>query len=286
MAACLAPARKNRNHICMLLLILAACSFSHAQNNVVTIIQKSVQANNRDWDADPQFDYSETDKDEQGTKTYQVTTILGTPYERLVQINGQPLPAEQEAEEKSKFEKMLAERRAESPKKRAERISKFKADRRRDHIMLAQLTKAFDFHLEGEQQIDGHQVYVLKATPRKGYQPPNRDSQVLTGMDGTLWIDKSSFQWVKVEAHVIRPVSIEGFMAKVEPGTQFEIEKTPVEGDIWLTKHYAMTASAKILSVIPHHSQEDDSYFNYHKRQAPHEEADHSKSGDPQHSSR
>ena len=286
MAACLPPARKNRNHICILLLILAACSFSHAQNNVVTIIQKSVQANNRDWDADPQFDYSETDKDEQGTKTYQVTTILGTPYERLVQINGQPLPAEQEAEEKSKFEKMLAERRAESPKKRAERISKFKADRRRDHIMLAQLTKAFDFHLVGEQQIDGHQVYVLKATPRKGYQPPNRDSRVLTGMDGTLWIDKSSFQWVKVEAHVIRPVSIEGFMAKVEPGTQFEIEKTPVEGDIWLTKHYAMTASAKILSVIPHHSQEDDSYFNYHKRQAPHEEADRSRSGDPQDSSR
>jgi len=286
MAACLPSARKSRNRIWILFLILAGCSIGHAQNKVVTIIQKSVQANNRDWDADPQFDYTETDEDEQGTKTYQVTTILGTPYERLVQINGKPLTAEQEAEQKSKFEKMLAERRAESSKKRAERISKFKADRRRDHIMLAQLTKAFDFRLQGEQVVDGHKVYVLKATPREGYQPPNRDSRVLTGMDGTLWIDKSTFQWVKVEAHVIRPVSIEGVMAKVEPGTQFAIEKAPVEGNIWLTTHYAMTASAKILSVLPHHSQEDDTYSNYHRRHSSNEKSsDDSKRGDSQHSS-
>lgn len=261
--------RKNRNHLCYILfLILAACFSSNAQSDVAAIIRKSVQANNRDWNADPQFDYNETDKDERGTKTYQVTTILGTPYQRLVAINGKPLAYEEVAEEKSKLERAITERRAESPQKRAERISKYKAERRRDHILLAQLTKAFDFHLQGEQQIDGHDVYVLKATSRKGYRPPNRDSRVLTGMEGTLWIDKSTFQWVKVEAHVIHPVSIEGVMAKVEPGTQFELEKAPVGGGIWLTKHYAMTASAKILSVVPHHSQEDDSYFNYHKRPA------------------
>jgi len=33
-------------------------------------------------------------------------------------------------------------------------------------------------------------------------------------MEGKLWIDEKTFQWVKVEATVIRPVSIEGFWLK------------------------------------------------------------------------
>lgn len=41
-----------------------------------------------------------------------------------------------------------------------------------------------------------------------------------------------------VEATVIHPVSIEGFLAQVEPGTQFKLEKMPVADGIWLPKHF------------------------------------------------
>jgi hypothetical protein len=43
-------------------------------------------------------------------------------------------------------------------------------------------------------------------------------------MEETLWIDQKTFHWMKVEAHVIHPVRIEGGFAEVEPGTQFEVE--------------------------------------------------------------
>lgn len=131
--------------------------------------------------------------------------------------------------------------------------------------MLEQMTSAFDFHLVGKRTLDGHKVYVLKATPRKGYKPPDRNSQVLTGMEGTLWIDQKTFQWVKVEAHVIHPVKIEGFVAEVEPGTRFEVEKRPVTSDIWLASHYSMTSRAKVMLLIPHKGAEDDTFFNYHR---------------------
>lgn len=39
---------------------------------------------------------------------------------------------------------------------------------------------------------------------------------------------------------MIHRVRMEGFLAQVEPGTRFEIESSPVELDIWLTKHYSM----------------------------------------------
>jgi hypothetical protein len=240
---------------------------SPAQTDVTAIIQKSVEANNRDWDADPQFAYTEQDLDGKGVrKTYEVTNVLGTPYEQLIAINGKPLSASQKAEEQRKYDRMLSERKSESAENRSQRIAKFQADRRRDHAMLDELTKAFDFHLQGEQKLGRYNVYVLKATPRRGYKPPNRNTQVLTGMEGRLWVDKNTFQWVKVEAHVIHPVTIEGFVAQVQPGTRFELEKAPVEGDIWLTTHYSMKASAKVLFLVPHHSQEDDTYSNYHRQ--------------------
>ena len=117
-------------------------------------------------------------------------------------------------------------------------------------MMMEQLTKSMNFALVGEQKLNGYDVYVLKATPRADYRPPNMESQALRGMQGKLWIDKQTFQWVKVEAQVIRPVSIEGFLAEVEPGTRFELEKMPVGDGVWLPKHFAMQSRARALFLI------------------------------------
>lgn len=263
------PISKLRHQRFTIIIFLVLICPAFAQQDVAAIVKKSVEANDRDWKADPQYDYDERDRDAQGTKTYEVTDLFGSPYQRLVAIDGKELDANQKAEQEKKYEHMLSHRKAESSPQRAKRIAKFQADRHRDREMLEQLTKAFDFTLQGKQKMGDHTAYVLKANPRSGYRPPTRNAQVLLGMQGTLWIDEASYQWVKVEAHVIRPVRIEGFLAQVEPGTKFELEKSPVEGDIWLPVHYAMTASAKVLYFLHHHSQEDDTYFNYRKRQNP-----------------
>lgn len=235
-----------------------------AQEDAASIVQRSTEANKRDWAAAPEFDNSERDRNKDGDKTYAVTMLYGSPYERLIAITGHSLSDARQKDEQRKYEKAAAERKHESTHQRSQRIAKYQAERDRDHTLMQQLTAGFDFRLVGKQSLDGYNVYVLKATPRRGYKPPNRDSQVLTGMEGTLWIDQSTFQWVKVEAHVIHPVRIQGFLAEVEPGTQFEVEKRPVAGDIWLASHYSMKSNARVMLLFPHRGQEDESYFNYH----------------------
>ncbi len=108
-------------------------------------------------------------------------------------------------------------------------------------------------------------MWMLKATPRPGYNPPNMETQVLPGMEGELWIDQKTYNWVKVTAHVIHPVSIEGFLAEVEPGTRFELEKSPVGGGIWQITHFSMHSQAKVLHLFGRSSQEDDTYFDYQR---------------------
>ena len=244
------------------------CSIaSTAQEDVPSIIRRSVEANNRDWAAVPEFDNRERDRTKDGDKTYAVTMLYGSPYQRLIAVNGQPVTPEKEKEEQKKYQQAVEQRRHESPDKRAARIAKYEAERKRDRNMLDQMTRAFDFHLTGEKELNGRRVYELKATPRKGYQPPNRASQVLTGMEGTLWIDRDTFQWVKVEAQVTRPVKIVGFLAEVEPGTHFELEKKPIAGNenIWMAAHFVMKSRARVMLLIPHNGEEDDSFFDYHK---------------------
>ncbi len=234
-----------------------------SQPNVQTIIEKSVEANNFDFKMAPRFDHQERDRTSNGTKTYQVTMIEGSPYQRLIAENGKPLAKERETQEMDKQRGEASSRSQESREAREERIAKYEKDRKRDQAMMSQLTKAFDFTYLGEQKMRGFTVYALKATPRPGYQPPNMETQVLPGMQGKLWIDEKTYQWVKVTARVIHPVSIEGFLAQVEPGTQFELEKMPVNEGAWAPSHFSMKAQAKVLFLFNHDSSQDTTYLNY-----------------------
>lgn len=235
-----------------------------ASPDVKTIISRSVEANHRDFTAAPHYNYKEEDLSAGGSKTYQVTMIEGSPYRRLIAINGEPLPQDQASQEKQKQAEAVRLRQSETPGARSTRMAKFQQGRRRDSAMMSQLTVAFNFTLEKEDSVRGHHVYVLKAVPKTGYRPPNRECEVLPGMEGRLWIDQESFQWVQVEAEVIRPVSIGGFLATVHPGTRFELEKDPVgDGSAWLVSHFKMQASAKVLYLFNKNAQEEDKYWDY-----------------------
>ena len=103
------------------------------------------------------------------------------------------------------------------------------------------------------------------ATFRSDYQPPTMEAQVFRGMKGELWIDEATFQWVRVQARVIQPVSIEGFLASVEPGTRFQLEKMPVADNTWLPSHFSMKSQARVLFFVTRKSDEDETYYDYHK---------------------
>ena len=246
--------------------ILLSVAAPASQTNAHAIIEHSVQVITRDWQTAPEYENFERDLEPKGgSKTFEDLMIMGSPYQRLVGVNDKPLSSHAKGEEQRKLDDMIVERRNESEKARAQRIAKYERDRSRDFLFLEQLTKAFDFTLVGQRKLGNYEVYVLKAVPRPGYQPPNKEAEVLTGMRGMLWIDKKTYQWVKVEARVVRPVWIEGFVAEVEPGTRFEVEWMPVEDNIWLPKHYVMTARAKVFFIFNHKSGENDIFHDYRR---------------------
>ena len=124
------------------------------------------------------------------------------------------------------------------------------------------MADAFDFKLAGEETFQGYGVYVLQASPKPGYVPKSLETKVLTGMRGMLWIDRRSYQWVKVDAEVIQPVAFGLFIAKVQQGTRFTLEQRPVSDSVWLPSRLTMSVNA---SIFWWHqvSSEDETFSEY-----------------------
>lgn len=125
------------------------------------------------------------------------------------------------------------------------------------------------FTFVGQHKVRGFTVYVLRATPRPGYQPLDMKTQILLGMQGKLCVDTKTYQRVKVTAQVIHPVSIRSFLAQVEPGTQFELGKSPIADGIWQVSHFSMKSQAKVLYFFNRNSSENDTHFNYQRTANP-----------------
>jgi len=210
-------------------------------------------------------------------KTYDVLMIDGSPYNKLIAVNDQQLSAKEQSEEERKLQREIRKRQSESHHERTRRIEKYLKERNQDHAMMKEMAEAFHYSLVGEERLDGHQVWVLEATPRPGYVPHSRESRVLTGMQGMLWIDQATYQWVKVEAEVTRPVSFFGFLARVGAGTKFLLEQAPVNAALWLPKHFSMKVNATVLGFINESSAEDDTYREYRLARKAMAEADSSR---------
>lgn len=253
-----------------LFLLAGACSAATVGQgvDVNSIIKRSVAAMEKDWNAAPGYTYIERDVQSKRNgpkvvKTYQVLLIEGSNYNRLIAVNDQPLPPAQAEQEKQKLENEIAKRQHESASERAKRVARYEKERRQDHAMIAEMSKAFTFSLTGSERLDGHDCWVFDATPDPSYQPKMRDAKVLPGMKGRLWVDKQHYQWAKVEGEVIRPVSFYGVLAKVSQGTKFMLEQRPVSSDIWLPKHFSMQVNASALGFINENSTDDESYKDY-----------------------
>jgi hypothetical protein len=237
-----------------------------AQLGLEEIVKRSVAASEFDWKEAPRYSYIERDvKTKSGSRsvrTYEVLMIEGSPYNRLTAVDDVPLSAQRRTEELDKLQQEIARRRRESSSSRQKRLDGYERERQQDHALMREMVNAFDFKLLGKDNLDGHEVYVLEATPRPDYQPKSRETKVLTGMKGKLWIDTKDCQWVKVEAEVFKPVPFGLFIAKVHPGTSFLLEQAPVADKLWLPKHFSMSVRSSIL-WWQRISVEDETYKDY-----------------------
>ena len=242
--------------------------------NAFEIVQRSVSVNSSDFEAQPRYSFKERDisakldgsskSKAQHSKTSEITMIDGSPYTRLIELNGEPLPPLQAQREAAKLAAAKTQRASQSSAQRQARIAKYQRDRANDHLLMQELVKAFDFKLERSEEVNGHACYVLDALPKPGYQAQVEKAKVLSGMRGRMWIAKEGYHWVRVQAEVTQPVAFGFVLAKVNQGTTFQLDQTPVNG-AWLPEHFDQTVNARILGMFGVATSDEQQYFDYRR---------------------
>jgi hypothetical protein len=200
-------------------------------------------------------------------RTWDVTFEEGSPYRRLVARNDQPLSASEQQQEAEKLERDMELRRKETAEQRGRRIAEWERRRARQREPLKELPDAFDFHMVGEEALNGGTAYVIDATPRPGYKPKSTATSFFPKVKARLWVDKSDFQWVKVEMESTDSISFGGFLLRLSKGAHLVLEQARVNQEVWLPKKVTLQASARLVLVKGYHKSLDMTFSQYKKFQ-------------------
>jgi len=199
------------------------------------------------------------------TETTDVLFLGGKPYRHLIQKNDKPLSPSEEAKETKKLDKAVAEASRLSQEELDRRYAEFEKKRAQEREQLKFIPDAFDFKLLREEPVNGRLAYVIAATPRRDYR--GKHHEFLTKMQGTLWIDKEYYRWVKVEAVTLDTISFGLFIARLAKGTHMQFEAARVNDEIWLPKRASFTGSARVALLKNFNVAEEVSFSNYRKFQ-------------------
>jgi hypothetical protein len=213
------------------------------------IVGLSITATERSWQARNHYIYMERDEDRRLDSLGQVKSenvdvtrmilVNGARFEQLMEHNGQ-LPS---AREQRKSDEDLDRLKHETPAEQTLRLRKDQENR----SFLRDLLEAFDFHLIGEEVVDGKPAYVLQATPHPGYQAHGKFGKMFSKVEGKLWVDKQDFGWIRVDGQVTQSFSMGLFVARVQRGSHIILEQMCVGDAVWVPKRLEMRASARIL---------------------------------------
>jgi hypothetical protein len=227
------------------------------------IVGQSIRNYQRDRQTRVNWAYTQTDVTKSGdTSQVDVSEVIpldGTPYERLIQKNGHPLPPSEEKKETRKYERALRQREVETPSEREARISKYENEQE----FVRDIPDAYRFELLGEEVVDGRPVWVIGMTPRQGFAPSTPRGSILGHIEGKLWIDKEDVQWAKAEAHVIDTIGIGWVLARIEPGTRFAVEQKRVEDGLWMPRRITIAGAARVMIVHSKTIVEELTYSGY-----------------------
>lgn len=184
------------------------------------------------------------------TNTYDVTILYDEPRSRRIRKNDKPLTAQEERKEEEKLDKFVAERQNESEHEHKKRLAKHEKEREEDRAFVRDITNAYDFQIVGEDRVDGHDVYVVDAVPRKDFHPTQPHADVLPKLRGKIWISTKDYGCVRLEAETLDTISWGLFFLRIHKGSTFRLDQTRVNDEIWLPSRMSLNAGARVALFV------------------------------------
>jgi hypothetical protein len=196
--------------------------------------------------------YREHKVDARGDTTRVVIQSKQGAVARLIERNGKPISAAEDTAEKARLQEVI-----DHPEEFYKHHRRDSQQRRDASQIVQMMPKAMLYsYAPGQPQRPEAKSteVVVDFQPNPEFHPPSMMAEVLTGVQGRVWIDPATQHMVRVEGHVVRPINFGfGMVAKLYPGGTMTLEQTPVGAGRWvyseLEEH--LTVRALMVKTIP-----------------------------------
>ncbi len=241
------------------------------------IVQKTLDVDQRDWVRAKDYTYRERqvtrESDSSGkvtsthSRTHDVLILYGRPFSRLIEKDDKPLSESEQRKEEERFQKAIDTRKrsADDPNSKERReYEKRRADERK---YVNEILNAFDFRTVGEQNLDGREAWIIEGIARPDYQAKDSRAKMLSKFHGKMWIDKATYEWVKIDTEVTDNISIGLFLARVSRGSTIRVEKKRVNEEVWLPSRVELAIDGRLALVKKLRVTVEVTYSDYKKFQ-------------------
>lgn len=166
------------------------------------------------------------DREEQGRQKAKevVQTGLGS-LDRLVAIDGHPLNAKEQHDERTRIENLV---RNPAEQQRLEQTKRKDAEQCKAFFKM--IPDALTFSYAGQ---DGDLI-KLTYRPNPSFQPPSREARVFHEMEGEMWVHKTQQRLVRIQGQLVADVKFAGgLLGHLEKGGRFNVEQRELLPGEW-----------------------------------------------------
>lgn len=175
------------------------------------------------------YRYLERNVSSEGSTTSEVVATPRGEIDRLIEVDHHAPPPDQ----LNKNEQLLARLPGDAKLQQSRLQDQQNNSRRRDNVMK-DIPEAFVYTYAGRGP---NGSIILKFQPAPNFNPTSRQSLILQGMAGELWVDPATQRMVKIDGKLIKDVKIGwGFLARLNQGGTFLMEQAKAQDGTWHQK--------------------------------------------------
>ena len=250
----------------LLLLLGPAIAAARAQKSALAIeaqtrpqqlVREVVENGRRLKDNPGYWSYREIVRKDGRLETHQVCQTNAGTIDRLVAINSQPLPPEQQRREDAGIQMLLA-----NPAEIRREKQKQREDTAKQYRMFATFPDAFRYRYAGTEG----RLIKLEFEPNPQFAPSTRQEEVFHHLEGTMWIDPEQKQLARIDGELTSEVKFAGgLLGRLDQGGVFSVRFRQVDSGQWLMAALQVNMSGKALLFKTISVQEEREFEDYRR---------------------
>lgn len=199
-------------------------------------------------------------------KEYNVFYLDGDEVDRLVQKDGQPLSAAEEAKENEHIQKVIKDYEKKQAKKAQQAARGEEPKKDKDDPQISDFLRIVRFTNPRRETFRGHEVIVFDFEPDLSYKPTSMLESLLHNLEGAIWVDEQAQDVVRLEAHMSGKFKLAGgLLASLNKGTAFTFEQSKINDEVWMPSYLEAHINARLLLLKGFDGNFVDRYSNYRK---------------------